>query len=79
MEAGFIRRFSPETKHFRFLGGVSELTLRELTRCAKSMATTPWRSLRRSAAPDQEMEIGVSRYAENAKAECSRNRGRRGG
>ena len=32
MEADFIRRLSPESKHFRFLGGVSELPYAELTR-----------------------------------------------
>lgn len=69
MESDFIRRLSPQSKHFRFLGGVSQLTPAELTQLCDidgkhSMAfvATVWRDGR-------EMEIGVSRYSPNSKSD----------
>ena len=69
MERDFIRRLSPESKHFRFLGGVSELAPDELKRLCNvdgnhTMAFVA--TVRRSG---QELEIGVSRYAQNAAAD----------
>ena len=69
MESDFVHRLSPEAKHFRFLGGVSELPPGELTRLCDvdgkySMAFVA--TVRRN---DREMEIGVSRYAPNSKSE----------
>jgi GNAT superfamily N-acetyltransferase len=69
MEAAFIRGLSPETKHYRFLGGVSELSPRELKRMCDIdgehsmafVATTPRNGV--------ETEIGVSRYVPNSKAD----------
>jgi len=51
MERDFIRRLSPETKHFRFLGGVSELTPTSLKRLCNVDGNHTRRSLRRCAAP----------------------------
>ncbi len=69
LERDFIRRLSPESKHFRFLGGVSELPPEELKRLCDvdgnhTMAFVA--TVRRS---DRELEIGVSRYAQNSGAD----------
>jgi N-acetylglutamate synthase-like GNAT family acetyltransferase len=66
MEAEFIRRLSPETKHFRFLAGVRELPAEELNRFCDvdmkhSMAFVA--TVRQNG---REVEVGVSRYAPNS-------------
>lgn len=63
MEADFIRRLSPLTKHYRFFGGVSELSSDQVSRLCDvdgrhSMAFVA--TIRRDG---REMEIGVIRYA----------------
>jgi GNAT superfamily N-acetyltransferase len=67
MESEFIHRLSPETRCFRFLGGVRELPPHELARLCDvdvkhSMAFVA--TVRRDG---REAEIGVSRYAPNSK------------
>jgi GNAT superfamily N-acetyltransferase len=64
MEGEFVRGLSVETKHYRFLGGVNELSPAELKRLCNvdgvhSMAFVA--TVRRDG---HEIEIGVSRYAE---------------
>ena len=64
MEAEFIRNLSAQTKHYRFLGGVKELSPAELKRLCNvdgrhSMAFVA--TVKRNG---QETQIGVSRYAE---------------
>ena len=70
MEADFIRRLSAETKHYRFLGGVKELSPIELSRLCQvdgrhSMAFVA--TVRRDGV---ETEIGVSRYAPNSRSDA---------
>jgi GNAT superfamily N-acetyltransferase len=66
MEAEFVRRLSPETKHFRFLGGLKELTPKML----KSFCDVDYRHSMAFVATvtkgGEEIEVGVSRYAPNA-------------
>jgi GNAT superfamily N-acetyltransferase len=69
MEAEFIRRLSPESKRFRFLGGVNELPLRELTRLCEVDGKHSMAFVATVSRGDREIEIGVSRYAENSKAD----------
>ena len=64
MEGKFVRNLSVETKHYRFLGGVKELSPAEL----KRLCTVDGRHSMAFVATVQEngreTEIGVSRYAE---------------
>lgn len=69
MEAEFIRRLSPQTKRFRFLGGVRELPATEIARLCDvdgkhSMAFVA--TIRRGS---QEIEIGVARYSPNSRSD----------
>ncbi len=69
MEADFIRRLCPQTKHYRFLGGVRELSPTEVSRLCDvdgrhSMAFVA--TIRRDG---RETEIGVSRYAPNSRSD----------
>lgn len=70
MEAAFVRKLSLQTKHFRFFGGVKELSPAELTRFCEvdglhSMAFVA--TLQKDGA---ETEIGVGRYAPNSRADA---------
>ena len=69
MESDFVRRLSPLTKHYRFLGGVKELTPAQ----AKSFCEVDGRhSMAFVATVNEnglETEIGVGRYAPNSKAD----------
>ncbi len=67
METEFVRTLSPETKHFRFFGGVNELSPSQIKRFCTvdgchSMAFVA--TVRRNG---QDVEIGVSRYAPDAR------------
>lgn len=69
MEAEFIRRLSPQTKHYRFFGGVKELSPSEVAQLCEvdgrhSMAFVA--TIRRGG---RETEIGVSRYAPNSRSD----------
>jgi GNAT superfamily N-acetyltransferase len=66
MEREFVRCLSPESKHYRFLGAVRELSPQELRRFCnvdghRSMAFVA--TIEEGGRP---MQIGVSRYAPNA-------------
>jgi GNAT superfamily N-acetyltransferase len=69
MESDFIHRLSPETKHFRFLGGVSELPPSELTRLCDVDGKHSMAFVATVCREGREVEIGVSRYAPNSKAD----------
>jgi GNAT superfamily N-acetyltransferase len=69
MERDFIRRLSPESKHFRFLGGVSELPAAELKRLCDVDGDHTMAFVATVRRADGELEIGVSRYAQNAEAD----------
>jgi GNAT superfamily N-acetyltransferase len=67
-EQDFIRRLSPEAKHFRFLGGVRELPLPELRRLCEIDGKNSMAFVATVLRNGQEVEIGVSRYSPGAAA-----------
>ncbi len=64
MEAEFIRNLSVETKHYRFLGGVKELSPAELKRLCDVDGQHSMAFVATVNKNGHETEIGVSRYAE---------------
>lgn len=69
MEADFIRRLSPESKHFRFLGGVSELPPAEIARLCSVDGKRSAAFVATMKRGDREVEIGVARYAADSSSE----------
>lgn len=69
MEAAFVRKLSPETKHYRFLGGVSELSSRDLKRMCDVDGEHSMAFVATISCNGVETEIGVSRYVPNSKAD----------
>ena len=67
MEAEFVRNLSDETKHFRFLGGVKELSSTDLKRLCNIDGYCNMAFVATVREGDAEREIGVSRYAEGSK------------
>ena len=68
MEAEFVRNLSDETKHFRFLGGVKELSARDLKKLCDIDGQHDMAFVATVREQDgREREIGVSRYARGAK------------
>jgi GNAT superfamily N-acetyltransferase len=69
MEADFVGKLSSQTKHYRFLGGVKELSPADL----RSFCDVDGRHSMAFVATVQkngrETEIGVSRYAPNSKVD----------
>jgi acetyltransferase len=69
MEAEFVRKLSPQTKHYRFFCGVRELSPTQ----AKLFCEVDGRHSMAFVATAQrngcETEIGVGRYAPNSKAD----------
>jgi len=69
MESEFVRKLSPLTKHYRFLGGLKELTPAQ----AKTFCEVDGRHAMAFVATVNEngleIEIGVGRYAPNTKAD----------
>jgi GNAT superfamily N-acetyltransferase len=63
MEQDFIRRLSPTTKHFRFLGGVRELPARELKRLCDVDGKNSVAFVATVLRNGREVEIGVTRYS----------------
>lgn len=65
IEAEFVRRLSPQSKHFRFFGGVRELS----PQAVKAFCTVDWHPSMAFIATLQEdgeeTQIGVSRFAPN--------------
>src|ERR1700739_486494 len=64
MEGEFIRNLSVETKHYRFLGGVKELSPAELKRLCDVDGRHSMEFVATVQKDGHETEIGVSRYAE---------------
>lgn len=64
MEAEFIRNLSMETKHYRFLGGVKELSPAELKRLCNVDGQHSMAFVATVKKDGHETEVGVSRYAE---------------
>ena len=64
MEGKFIRNLSVETKHYRFLGGVKELSPAELKRLCDVDGRHSMAFVATVQENGHEKEIGVSRYAE---------------
>jgi GNAT superfamily N-acetyltransferase len=69
MEDKFVRNLSVETKHYRFLGGVKELSPAELQRLCDVDGRHSIAFVATVQENGRETEIGVSRYAE-----CSSDR-----
>lgn len=63
MEQDFIRRLSPAAKRYRFLGGVSELSPRELTRMCDIDGKNSMAFVATVLQNGREVEIGVARYS----------------
>jgi GNAT superfamily N-acetyltransferase len=69
MEADFIRRLSPETKHYRFLGGVKELSAAQVSQLCDIDGTHSMAFVATIRRDGRETEIGVSRYAPNSRSD----------
>lgn len=66
MEAEFVHNLSTETKHYRFLGGVNELSPAELKRMCNVDGQHSMAFVATLKKDGRETQIGVSRYAEGA-------------
>jgi RimJ/RimL family protein N-acetyltransferase len=66
MEAAFVRGLSPQSRHYRFLGGVKELSSKELRRLCNVDGHRSMAFVATVIENGRETEIGVSRYAPNA-------------
>jgi GNAT superfamily N-acetyltransferase len=66
MEDEFVRNLSVETKHYRFLGGVKELSPDELKRLCDVDGLHTMAFVATIQEGGHEEEIGVSRYAESS-------------
>ena len=64
MEAEFVSNLSNETKHYRFLGGVKELSATELRRLCNIDGQHSMAFVATVQKSGHEVQIGVSRYAE---------------
>ena len=69
MESSFIRRLSPQTRRYRFLGGVKELSATELSRLCDVDGRHSMAFVATTRDAGRETEIGVSRYAPNSSAD----------
>ncbi len=69
MEAEFMRRLSPATKHYRFLGGMQELSPQLLKSFCEVDGHFSMAFVATILEEGKEIEIGVSRYAPNANAD----------
>lgn len=69
MEADFIRKLSPETKHYRFFGAVKELSAVEIRRLCSMDGPHSLAFVATVKEAETEVEIGVCRYAPDLKAD----------
>lgn len=67
-EREFVRRLSPESKHYRFLGAVRELTLEEVKRFCEIDGHRSMAFIATVEEDGRSRMIGVSRYAPNAES-----------
>ncbi len=71
IEAEFVRNLSAETRHFRFLGGVKELSAAEIKRLCDIDGEHNMAFVATVEESGREREIGVSRYAHGSKEGAS--------
>src|SRR5580698_11649832 len=69
MEATFIRKLSLQTKHYRFFGGVKELSATEIRRLCDADGPEAMALVATVQDAGCEVEIGVCRYAPNSNAD----------
>src|SRR5579859_197941 len=69
MEAAFIRGLSPQTKRYRFLGGVKELSAGEISRLCDIDGKHSMAFVATIRDDGRETEVGVSRYAPDSSAD----------
>jgi hypothetical protein len=69
MEAAFIRKLSLQTKHYRFFGGVKELSATEIKRLCNADGPQSMAFVATVQEAGCEVEIGVCRYAPDAEAD----------
>jgi GNAT superfamily N-acetyltransferase len=69
MEADFVRRLSPQTKHYRFFGGRKELSPSEAAHACDVDGRHSMAFLATIRRDGRETEIGVSRYAPNSRSD----------
>ena len=65
MEAEFVRRLSPKTRRFRFLGGLRELTPKMLKSLCDVDYDQSMAFVATASEEGEEVWVGVSRYAPN--------------
>jgi RimJ/RimL family protein N-acetyltransferase len=65
MEADFVRKLSSQSRHYRFLGGIRELSPKELKRMCDVDGDLSMAFIATVRENDHEIGIGVSRYAPN--------------
>ena len=63
MERDFVAALSPESRHFRFLGGVAQLSQQEAERLCDVDGTTSLALVATVQCGDKPVQIGVSRYS----------------
>jgi hypothetical protein len=69
MEAEFVRKLSPQTKHYRFFGGVRELSPEQVKLFCEVDGHHSMAFVATVQKNGCETEIGVGRYAPNSKAD----------
>jgi GNAT superfamily N-acetyltransferase len=70
IETEFIRRLSAESKHFRFFGGVNELSAGEVSRLCDVDGRRSMAFVATTRTKDRETEIGVSRCAADSRPDA---------
>lgn len=69
IEADFVRKLSPQTKHYRFFGGVRELSPAQVKLFCEVDGRHSMAFVATVQKNGSDTEIGVARYAPNSKAD----------
>ena len=69
IEQSFVRELSPQSKYFRFMQGLNELTQQMLVRFTQLDYSRELALIAVLESPDQETELGVARYVMNPDGE----------
>lgn len=69
LERDFIDKLSPQTKHFRFLGGVDQLSTKQLKELCDIDFDHRMAFIATINADDKEQGVGISRYAQDSEGE----------